>query len=98
MNAGMTQADKGVAHVIEADMALDNIREAIGQVAAMGEQIASAAEQQSAVAEEINRNISNIAALSDQTATQSRQNTRLSDELAETASQQSALVRRFNQR
>lgn len=96
MNAGMTQADKGVAHVIEADMALDNIREAIGQVAAMGEQIASAAEEQSAVAEEINRNISNIAALSDQTATQSRQNARLSEELADTASNQSSLVARFS--
>ena len=98
MNAGMAQADKGVAHVIEADAALENIREAISQVTAMGEQIASAAEEQSAVAEEINRNISNIAALSDQTATQSRQNARLSDELAETASSQSALVARFNQR
>ena len=97
MNAGMAQADKGVIHVIEADTTLENIREAIGQVSTMGEQIASAAEEQSAVAEEINRNISNIAALSDQTATQSRQNARLSEELAETASSQSTLVARFTQ-
>lgn len=96
MNAGMAQADEGVTHVIDADLALDTIRDAITQVNAMGEQIASAAEEQSAVAEEINRNISNIAALSDQTATQSRQNARLSEELADTASNQSSLVARFS--
>lgn len=96
MNAGMTQADNGVSHVIEADIALENIRQAIDQVSAMGEQIASAAEEQSVVAEEINRNISNIAALSDQSATQSRQNAQLSELLADTASSQNALVARFN--
>src|SRR5690606_33625877 len=95
MRTGKDQADRGVAHVIEADEALDRIREAISRVSAMGEQIASAAEEQSAVAEEINRSISNIALLSDQTATQARQNARLSDELAGTARSQSALVARF---
>ena len=98
MSAGKEQADKGVAHVIQADEALDSIRDAISQVTAMGEQIASATEEQSAVAEEINRNINNIAALSDQTATQAQQNARISEELAETASSQSALVARFSQR
>lgn len=97
MNAGMVQADKGVSHVIDADRALDTIRDAITEVNAMGEQIASAAEEQCAVADEINRNISTIAALSDQTATQSRQNARLSEELADTAGLQSALVTRFSQ-
>src|SRR5690606_11295867 len=77
MRTGKDQADRGVAHVIEADEALDRIREAISRVSAMGEQIASAAEEQSAVAEEINRSISSIALLSDQTATQARQNARL---------------------
>src|SRR5690554_2089987 len=52
MRTGKDQADRGVAHVIEADEALDRIREAISRVSAMGEQIASAAEEQSAVAEE----------------------------------------------
>src|SRR5690606_29299762 len=70
MQSGKAQADRGVSHVITADEALDSIREAISRVTAMGEQIASAAEEQSAVAEEINRSISNIALLSDQTATQ----------------------------
>src|SRR5690606_782003 len=88
-------ADRGVAQGNEADEALERIREARSRVGAMGEQIASAAEVQSAVAEEINRSISNIALLSDQTATQARQNARLSDELAGTARSQSALVARF---
>ena len=98
MAAGKRQAEQGMAHVIQADEALESIREAISQVTAMGDQIASAAEEQSRVAEEINRNISNIAALSDQTATQGQQNARVSEELAETASSQSALVARFSQR
>ncbi|MFA5678873.1 MAG: PAS domain-containing methyl-accepting chemotaxis protein [Pseudomonas sp.] len=96
MRTGKEQADKGVAHVIEADEALDTIREAICRVTAMGEQIASAAEEQSAVAEEINRNISNIALLSDQTATQAQQNAKLSEALAYTANSQSELVARFS--
>lgn len=89
-------ADRGVSHVIEMDDALGSIRQAIAQVNSMGEQIASAAEEQSAVAGEISRNINNIAALSEQSASQARLSARNSDELAETAQQQSAMVARFN--
>src|SRR5690606_8068566 len=95
MRTGKDQADRGVAHVIEADEALDRIREAMSRASAIGEQIARAAEEQRAVAEGNNRNLSNIAQLADHTATQARQNARLSDELAGTARSQSALVARF---
>ncbi|PFY07156.1 chemotaxis protein, partial [Bacillus toyonensis] len=53
-------------------------------------------EEQSAVAEEISRNITTIAELADQTSTQARQSTDLSKELTNTASTQYALVERFN--
>ncbi|SDS06992.1 methyl-accepting chemotaxis sensory transducer with Pas/Pac sensor [Halopseudomonas litoralis] len=98
MHAGSEQADLGVAQVTQVDDALTNIRRAIGQVSDMTGQIASAAEEQGAVVEEINHNITNIAALSDQTATQARRSTELNLELAATATHQSDLVERFNRR
>ena len=51
MRAGHEQADQGVAEVIKADEALDGIRAAIERINEMTDQIASAAEEQSAVAE-----------------------------------------------
>ena len=98
MHTGSEQADLGVAQVIQVDEALTGIRQAIEQVNNMTGQIASAAEEQSAVVEEINHNITNIAVLSDQTATQARRSTELNLELAATATHQSDLVERFSRR
>ncbi|MFN3582025.1 MAG: methyl-accepting chemotaxis protein [Pseudomonas sp.] len=98
MRSGHEQADRGVAQVIEADEALDGIRAAIERINDMTGQIASAAEEQSAVAEEINKNVNNIAGLADTTATQAHRSATLSSELAQTAAQQAALVERFNKR
>ncbi|PAU86560.1 chemotaxis protein [Pseudomonas sp. WN033] len=98
MRAGNEQAEVGVAQVIEADEALDGIRAAIERINDMANQIASAAEEQSAVAEEINRNVVNIATLSDTTADQAQRSASLSQELAGTAANQAALVERFNRR
>lgn len=98
MRTGHEQADHGVAQVIEADEALDGIRAAIERINEMTDQIASAAEEQSAVAEEINRNVTNIASLSDSNATQAERSATLSNELTHTAARQTALVERFNRR
>jgi aerotaxis receptor len=98
MRAGHEQADHGVAQVIEADEALDGIREAIERINDMTDQIASAAEEQSSVAEEINRNVTNIASLSDTNATQAQRSAHLSNELSRTAEGQTALVERFSKR
>lgn len=98
MHAGSEQADLGVAQVIQADEALSAIRSAIEQVNDMAGQIASAAEEQSAVVDEINRNVSNIAMLSDQTATQAAQSASLSAELTSTVTHQTALIARFDRR
>lgn len=98
MHSGSEQADLGAAQVIQVDEALNGIRQAIEQVSDMTDQIASAAEEQSAVVEEINQNVTNIAALSDQTATQARRSSELNLQLAATATHQSDLVERFNRR
>ena len=98
MRAGNEQADRGVAQVIEADDALEGIRLAVERINDMAGQIASAAEEQSSVAEEINRNVTNIASLADTTSNEALRSADLSIELAATAQQQVNLVERFNRR
>ena len=58
--------------------------------------VATATEEQSAVAEEINRNIATIASLADQTSDEARRSAVLSGELTDTANSQYSLVERFN--
>ncbi|KAB0503160.1 methyl-accepting chemotaxis protein [Pseudomonas moorei] len=96
MESGHRQAEEGVARVLEADQALVGISEAVAHITDMASQIAAATEEQSAVAEEISRNISTIAQLADQTSGQAHQSTDLSKELTRTASTQYSLVERFN--
>ncbi|UAW99480.1 methyl-accepting chemotaxis protein [Halopseudomonas nanhaiensis] len=98
MHAGHEQAELGVSRVIDADEALDGIRNAIERINEMTGQIAAASEEQTAVADEINRNVVNIASLSDSTATQASRSATLGAELAATAGQQAALVERFAKR
>ncbi len=68
MEAGHRQAEEGVARVMEADQALLGISEAVANITDMTTQIAAATEEQTAVADEISRNISTIAQLADQTS------------------------------
>jgi len=96
MEHGQRQAQEGVARVLEADQALVGISEAVSHITEMTTQIAAATEEQSAVAEEISRNITTIAELADQTSVQAHQSADLSKELTHTASTQYALVERFN--
>jgi aerotaxis receptor len=96
MEAGHRQAEEGVARVLEADQALVGISEAVANITDMTTQIAAATEEQSAVAEEISRNISNISALADQTSEQAQNSALLSEELTKTANTQYSLVERFN--
>ena len=96
MQNGHRQAEEGVARVLEADNALVGISEAVAHITDMTTQIAAATEEQSAVAEEISRNITSIAHLADQSSEQAQQTTGLSQELTRTASTQYSLVERFN--
>ena len=96
MDAGHRQAQEGVARVLEADAALIGISEAVANITDMTTQIAAATEEQSAVAEEVSRNISTIADLADQTSEQAQHSALLSEELAQTVNIQYSLVERFN--
>ena len=96
MQQGRAQADQGVEQALLADAALIGISTAVGHITDMTNQIAAAAEEQSAVAEEISRNINTIAQLSDQTADAAQHTEQLSTELTATANQQYALIERFN--
>ncbi|AHK77987.1 hypothetical protein M911_00840 [Ectothiorhodospira haloalkaliphila] len=78
-----------------AGASLEAITGSIGNINDMNTQIASAAEEQSSVSEEINRNISNIAQSVDQTASGAGQIAGASDELARLAAELQVLVGRF---
>jgi methyl-accepting chemotaxis protein len=90
-NSTQTTADKATA----TQDALDTISGSMQQVNDMINQIASAAEQQSSVAEEINRNVVNIVDLSNDTAQASEQTSQASAELNNLAGQLKQLVHRF---
>jgi aerotaxis receptor len=96
MEIGRKQADEGVERVQQADQALAGISDAVSNIADMADQIAAAAEEQSSVADEINRNITNIAQLSDQTSSEAQSSAVLSQALTATAQGQYSLVERFN--
>ena len=96
MESGHRQAQEGVDRVMQADEALVGISEAVANITDMATQIAAATEEQTAVADEISRNISTIADLADQTAEQAQHSALLSEELNTTAGSQYSLVERFN--
>jgi methyl-accepting chemotaxis protein len=65
MNHSKTTASDTVSKASEANIALNRIRDAISDINSMNLQIASAAEEQSLVAEEINNNTMKIKRLSE---------------------------------
>ncbi|TVP90308.1 MAG: methyl-accepting chemotaxis protein [Pseudomonadaceae bacterium] len=88
MHTSRELAQQTVLKTREAETALGVIRNEVGAINDLNAQIASAAEEQSAVAEEVNRNISRIhqatletSAGSDQVAASSRELSTLADQL-----------------
>lgn len=95
MDASMTYTQETIDEAQQAGQSLDSILEAVESIRDMNTMIASAAEEQSLVAEEINRNVVNIVDLS-QTSSQSvQQVSQSSDELAGQADQLHSLVGQF---
>lgn len=68
MDEGRTQAAESVEQTTQAVEALANVTSAIGTMADISAQIASATEQQTATAEEMNRNLTQINAVAEDTA------------------------------
>ncbi|MAL99094.1 MAG: hypothetical protein CL583_11690 [Alteromonadaceae bacterium] len=95
----ITQSQAAVRETVQeaetAGIAIDQMKTAIRRISDMTTQIASAAEQQGMVAEEISSNLSAIDAVSQESARGSEQTTQASQELATLADQLQTLIGRF---
>ncbi|MGE7994366.1 methyl-accepting chemotaxis protein [Pseudomonas sp. NPDC089554] len=95
MHGSQGLTDSSVALARKAGESLGNITRTVSNIQSMNQQIAAAAEQQSAVAEEISRGVINVRDISEQTASASDQTAASSGELARLGGQLRALVSRF---
>ncbi len=78
-----------------AGVSINNMTQAISTIETMNHQIAAAAEEQSAVAEEINRSVLNVRDISEQTASASEETAASSVELARLGVHLQSMVSRF---
>ncbi|MCP4129209.1 MAG: HAMP domain-containing protein [Gammaproteobacteria bacterium] len=95
MQKGTKQAESGVEQAAEAGNSLVAITQAVAQISNMNIQIASAAEEQTAVAEEINRNIMNISDVANSTAEGAEQTAQASGQVATLSEGLLGLVAKF---
>jgi len=95
MGLAEAKAQEGSDMVERSAESLGAIAGEVGSISDMNTQIATAAEEQSAVAEEINRNVVNISQLADQTSEGAKQTSQVSDELVRLAEQLQSAVNRF---
>jgi len=95
MEAGCSQARTSVEQASKIKEALHAIGGAITTINDMNVQIATAAEEQSAVAEEINKNVVAISQIADETSTNAQGISDSGDELAAMAHQLQGTVNRF---
>jgi methyl-accepting chemotaxis protein len=89
-------SDNSVELTRDAGSAIIRISRSISTIELMNHQIASAAEQQSAVTEEINRSILNVRDISEQTASASEETASSSIELARLGGQLQDMVSKFS--
>ena len=95
MDSSRLLTDNSVELTRRAGESLGNITRTVSTIQGMNQQIAAAAEQQSAVAEEINRSVLNVRDVSEQTAAASEETAASSIELARLGTHLQTLVGRF---
>jgi len=95
MEKGQEKANTTVERAEEAGQVLAHITEAVTRIADMNTHIATAAEEQSAVAEEINRNVVTVNEIANQTADGAQQNAVSSNELSRLSAELQQLVGSF---
>ncbi|WP_438825974.1 methyl-accepting chemotaxis protein [Pseudomonas fluorescens] len=95
MHEGQRQAQASATRMEQALPALERIGEAVAVISDMNLQIASAAEEQSAVAEEVNRNVAGIRDVTESLSGQADESARISQALNRLANQQQALMEQF---
>ncbi|QAY87734.1 chemotaxis protein [Pseudomonas arsenicoxydans] len=95
MHSSQTQAHSNAGQIQQAVQALSKISDAVTVISDMNLQIASAAEQQSAVAEEVNRNVSAIRTVTETLTGQATQSAQISNQLNSLTNQQMKLMDQF---
>ncbi|HFQ7454483.1 TPA: methyl-accepting chemotaxis protein [Pseudomonas aeruginosa] len=95
MHGSHRQAQGSVEQVDEAVAALQRIGEAVTVTNDMNLQIASAAEEQSSVAEEINRNVAAIRDVTESLSSQAEESAQVSQSLNRLANHQQGLMEQF---
>lgn len=95
MEQGRNQASASVQQSVEAGTALDLITTEVTNISDMNIQIASAAEEQGAVSEEINRSVVRIREVSDETVVEMDNLTQSSENLVSVVDDLQGLVSRF---
>ncbi|MFQ5487369.1 MAG: methyl-accepting chemotaxis protein [Gammaproteobacteria bacterium] len=96
MNSSCTQARETVACATQGGGALDEITGDVSTIMDMNQHIATAAEQQTAVAEEINHSISSITETADETTHAIGEVAKANERLARLAHNFSGMTRQFN--
>ncbi len=92
----LSLADRSVNEMVKVNNALSTISHSVGVIDQMSHQIAAAAEEQSSMANEIERNTSSIANISQQTQQQIDKADQLNNEMAQLSQKQLDLITRFN--
>ncbi|WP_446737434.1 methyl-accepting chemotaxis protein [Pseudomonas sp. TTU2014-080ASC] len=95
MEQSQAKTNDSVEHANEAADSLETITRAVSVINDMNTQIASAAEEQSAVAEDINRNVNNIGQVANEVASGANEANQASAELTRLAEQQRRLINQF---
>ncbi|AGE25613.1 methyl-accepting chemotaxis protein [Pseudomonas poae] len=95
MHASQTLAQDNAGQIHQAVQALGRISEAVTVISDMNLQIASAAEEQSAVAEEVNRNVATIRGVTETLTEQAAESAQISSQLNARATQQMKLMDQF---
>ena len=91
----MLTSDDSVQHARQAAASLEAITQAVSVISEMNTQIATAAEEQSAVAEDINRNVTNVGVVANEVASGADEASTASAELTKLAEQQRRLINQF---
>ncbi len=95
MQKSKEQAEHSVEQASKAGESLTQITDSVSAINDMAAQIATAAEEQTSVNEEINRNITNISTISDSTAVEADNTHNASNELANLAEDLNTQVSQF---
>ncbi|MDQ7986037.1 methyl-accepting chemotaxis protein [Pseudomonas sp. G34] len=95
MHTSQQHAQTNVTQIQHAAQTLGQISDAVSVISDMNLQIASAAEQQSAVAEEVNRNVAAIRTVTETLTEQATESAKVSSQLNNLANQQMKLMDQF---